>query len=102
MTVNPFESIVDRYLKKSPCPRIFPLQKRLDYCVENAVASKAQGTLIHVYDGDNAQAWEAPEAIKALKAVGMPATRVKNQPYLLSDTDKEALRTEIKEFAEAL
>ena len=102
MTVNPFESIVDRYLKKSPCPRIFPLQRRLDYCVESAVASNARGTLIHVNEGDNAQAWEAPEQIKALKATGIPATRVKNQPYLLSDADKEALKTEIKEFIETL
>ncbi|MBU4317021.1 MAG: 2-hydroxyacyl-CoA dehydratase family protein [Proteobacteria bacterium] len=102
MTVNPFESIIDRYLKKSPCPRIFPLQRRLDYCVESAVASKARGTLIHVYEGDNAQAWEAPEEINALKAAGIPATRVKNQPYLLSDANKEELKTEIKEFIEAL
>ena len=102
MTVNPFESIIDRYHKKSPCPRIFPLQRRLDYCVENAVASKAQGTVIHVYEGDNAQAWEAPEEIKALNAAGMPATRVKNQPYLLTDADKKALKAEIKEFIETL
>jgi benzoyl-CoA reductase/2-hydroxyglutaryl-CoA dehydratase subunit BcrC/BadD/HgdB len=98
MTINPFESIIDRYLKKSPCPRIFPLQRRLDYCVESALASKARGTLIHVYEGDNAQAWEAPEQIKALKAAGMPATRVKNQPYLLSEADQEALKAEIREF----
>ena len=102
MTVNPFESIVDRYLKKSPCPRIFPLQKRIDYCVKNTVASNAKATLIHVYEGDNAQAWEAPDQIKALKAAGMPAKRVKNQPYLLSDSDKDELKTEIKEFIEAL
>ena len=102
MHIDPFESIVDRYLKKSPCPRIYPLQRRIDYCVKSATASNARGALIHVYDGDNAQAWEAPEQIKALNAAGMPATRVRNQPYRLSDADKEALKAEIREFIKAL
>ena len=101
-TLNPFESIVDRYLKKSPCPRMFPLQRRIDYCVRNAVESKAQGALFHIYEGDNLQAWEAPEEIKALKATGMPVAYLKKQPYLLSGADKEDLKTEIKEFIKTL
>jgi benzoyl-CoA reductase/2-hydroxyglutaryl-CoA dehydratase subunit BcrC/BadD/HgdB len=101
-TINPFESIVDRYLKKSPCPRLFPLQKRIDYCVRNAVESKAQGALFHIYVGDNLQAWEAPEEIKALKAHGIPVVYLKKQPYLLSDPDKEDLRAEIKDFVKTL
>ncbi|MEW6186235.1 MAG: 2-hydroxyacyl-CoA dehydratase family protein [Thermodesulfobacteriota bacterium] len=101
-TVNLFQSIVDRYLKKSPCPRMFPLQKRIDYCVQKAIESKAQGALFHIYVGDNLQAWEAPEEIKALRANGLPVAYLKKQPYLLSDTDKEGLRTEIKEFIKTL
>jgi benzoyl-CoA reductase/2-hydroxyglutaryl-CoA dehydratase subunit BcrC/BadD/HgdB len=101
-TINPFESIVDRYLKKSPCPRMFPLQKRIDYCVRSAVESRAQGALFHIYVGDNLQAWEAPEEIKALKATGLPVVYLKKQPYLLSDPDKEDLRTEIKDFIKTL
>lgn len=101
-TINPFESIVERYLKKSPCPRIFPLQRRIDYCVKNALESKAQGALFHIYIGDNVQAWEAPEEIKALKATGIPVAYLKKQPYLLSDADKEDLRTEVKDFIDTL
>jgi len=100
--INPFESIVERYLKKSPCPRMFPLQRRIDYCVQNAVELKAQGALFHIYVGDNAQAWEAPEEIKALKATGMPVAYLKKQPYLLSEADKEDLRTEINDFIKTL
>jgi benzoyl-CoA reductase/2-hydroxyglutaryl-CoA dehydratase subunit BcrC/BadD/HgdB len=100
--INPLESIVDRYLKKSPCPRMMPLQRRIDYCVRNAVESKAQGALFHIYQGDNAQAWEAPEEIKALKAVGIPVAYLKKQPYRLSDVNKEDLRTEIKDFIKTL
>jgi benzoyl-CoA reductase/2-hydroxyglutaryl-CoA dehydratase subunit BcrC/BadD/HgdB len=100
--INPLESIVDRYLKKSPCPRMMPLQRRIDYCVGNAVESKAQGTLFHIYEGDNAQAWEAPEEIKALKAVGMPVAYLKKQPYRLSDADKADLKAEINNFIKTL
>jgi benzoyl-CoA reductase/2-hydroxyglutaryl-CoA dehydratase subunit BcrC/BadD/HgdB len=101
-TINSFESIVDRYLKKSPCPRMFPLQKRIDYCVQKALESKAQGALFHIYVGDNLQAWEAPEEIKALKANGIPIVYLKKQPYLLSETDSEDLRTSIKDFIKTL
>ena len=101
-TIDPFESIVERYLKKSPCPRMFPLQRRIDYCLRNAIESKAQGALFHIYIGDNAQAWEAPEEIKALKANGIPVAYLKKQPYLLSDADKEDLRTEVKDFIDTL
>lgn len=101
-TINPFESIVDRYLKKSPCPRMFPLQRRIDYCVQKALESKAQGALFHIYVGDNLQAWEAPEEIKALKANGIPVVYLKKQPYLLSEVDKEDLRTSIKDFIKTL
>jgi benzoyl-CoA reductase subunit C len=101
-TINPFESIVERYLKKSPCPRMFPLQRRIDYCLRNAIESKAQGALFHIYIGDNVQAWEAPEEIKALKANGIPVAYLKKQPYLLSGADKEDLRTEVKDFIDTL
>jgi len=101
-SVSPLESIVDRYLKKSPCPRMFPLQRRIDYCVRNAVESNAQGVLFHIYEGDNVQAWEAPEEIKSLKAAGMPVSYLKKQPYLLSDADKEDLGNEIKAFIKTI
>ena len=101
-TINPFESIVERYLKKSPCPRMFPLQRRIDYCVEKAFESKAQGALFHIYIGDNVQAWEAPEEVKVLKANGIPVAYLKKQPYLLSNADKEDLRTEVKDFIDTL
>jgi benzoyl-CoA reductase/2-hydroxyglutaryl-CoA dehydratase subunit BcrC/BadD/HgdB len=101
-TINPFESIVDRYLKKSPCPRMFPLQKRIDYCVQKVVESKAQGVLFHIYVGDNLQAWETPEEIKALKAKGIPVVYLKKQPYLLSEAAKEDLRIKIKDFIRTL
>lgn len=100
--IDPLESIIDRYLKKSPCPRMVPLQKRIDYCVRSAVESKAQGALFHIYDGDNAQAWEAPEEIKALKAAGIPAAYLKKQPYLLSDTDRAGLKIDIENFIQTL
>jgi benzoyl-CoA reductase/2-hydroxyglutaryl-CoA dehydratase subunit BcrC/BadD/HgdB len=102
LTINPFESLVDRYLKKPPCPRLFPLQRRIDYCVQSAIDSKAQGALFHIYLGDNLQAWEAPEEIKALKDKGIPVVYLKKQPYLLSDADKEELGASIKAFIRTL
>jgi benzoyl-CoA reductase/2-hydroxyglutaryl-CoA dehydratase subunit BcrC/BadD/HgdB len=39
--LEPLEGIIDRYARKSPCPRMYPLRRRIDYCLGNALQCRA-------------------------------------------------------------
>jgi benzoyl-CoA reductase/2-hydroxyglutaryl-CoA dehydratase subunit BcrC/BadD/HgdB len=93
----PFEAVVDRYNNKAPCPRIFPLSRRIDYCVDCAVSARAQGAIFYSMENDP-QAWDIPDEIKKLNEKGIPSLYLKNQPYLISQPD--LTRANIKEFIE--
>jgi benzoyl-CoA reductase/2-hydroxyglutaryl-CoA dehydratase subunit BcrC/BadD/HgdB len=95
----PFEAVVDRYNNKAPCPRIFPLSRRMDYCVDCAVAAGAQGAIFYNMENDP-QAWDIPDEIKKLSEKGIPSLYLKNQPYLISQP--EPTRAKIQEFIESL
>ena len=95
-TLDPFEAIIDRYHNKSPCPRMFPLSRRIDYCVNGAVSAGAQGVIINVYEFDEALMWEIPDTVKALEEKGIPSLHLRNQPYRIMDP--ELLSPRIGEF----
>ncbi|MFC1533978.1 2-hydroxyacyl-CoA dehydratase subunit D [Thermodesulfobacteriota bacterium] len=92
---DPLEALIDRYHKKSPCPRMFPIQARIDYCLQSAKTAKAQGAIFYVYK-DDAQAWEIPDELKVFKSEGIPTLNLKTQPYLISEPEK--LKESISEF----
>jgi benzoyl-CoA reductase/2-hydroxyglutaryl-CoA dehydratase subunit BcrC/BadD/HgdB len=92
---NPLEALVDRYHHKSPCPRTYPLIRRVEYCVKSTVDAKAQGVIFNSMENDS-QAWDIPDEIKALEEKGIPSLYLKKQPYLI--TDPESTRASIKEF----
>ncbi|MFC1820792.1 2-hydroxyacyl-CoA dehydratase subunit D, partial [Thermodesulfobacteriota bacterium] len=83
---DPLEPLVDRYHKKSPCPRMFPVSRRIDYCVKSALDAKAQGVIFYIYEND-AQAWEVPDEVKELEAKGIPTISFKMQQYLISEPE---------------
>jgi benzoyl-CoA reductase/2-hydroxyglutaryl-CoA dehydratase subunit BcrC/BadD/HgdB len=87
-SLDPLEAIIDRYHNKSPCSRMFPMTRRVNYCVENTLMSKARGVIFYVYALDGAEALETPDKIKALEAKGIPSLYLKKQPYLISDQDQ--------------
>ena len=95
-TVDPLEAIIDRYHHKSPCSRMYPMARRIDYCMEKTLESKAQGVIFYVYTLDGAESLETPDKIRALEAQGIPALYLKKQSYLLSDREK--LKGEIENF----
>ncbi|MBN1383109.1 MAG: 2-hydroxyacyl-CoA dehydratase [Deltaproteobacteria bacterium] len=97
---DPFEALADRYHNKSPCPRMFPLSRRIDYCVNSAVSAGAQGAIINVYEFDEALMWEIPDAVKALEEKGIPSLHLRNQPYRIADPD--LLTSRIREFIKSI
>ncbi|HEY31666.1 MAG TPA: 2-hydroxyacyl-CoA dehydratase [Dehalococcoidia bacterium] len=100
MASDPLEAIIDRYNNKAPCSRMYPLSRRIEYCLRNALESKAQGVIFNIYRFDDIQAWETPDEIKELKEKGIPTLYLKDQPYLIAEP--EALKTKIEEFVQGI
>ena len=98
-TIDPLEAIIDRYHFKSPCSRMFPMQRRIDYCLRSAEEAGAQQAIFFVYKHDNAEAWEIPEKMKALGEKGIGTLVLKNQPYRISELEK--LKAELNQFFSA-
>jgi benzoyl-CoA reductase/2-hydroxyglutaryl-CoA dehydratase subunit BcrC/BadD/HgdB len=84
-SLEPLEAIIDRYLRKSPCPRMYPISRRINYCVENAVNVKAQGIVFNVLEYDSVQTWEIPSMMQKSKAAGIPGLHLKHQPYVIKE-----------------
>ena len=95
---DPTEAVMARYNGKSPCTRMYPLSRRVDYCLQSALATKAQGVIFNVFQHDEMQAWETPDEIKALKEKGIPSLYLKDQPYWIAEP--ETLKQKISEFIE--
>lgn len=95
-SLEPLEAIVDRYHNKSPCPRMFPMSRRIEYCLQSSVEAKAQGAVFSVFKHDGAEAWEIPDKIKALEEKGIHSLYLRNQPYLISEPGQ--LKTSIDKF----
>jgi len=100
ITLDPVDAVINRYNNKAPCSRMYPLSRRIEYCLRNALESKAQGVIFNIYRFDEIQAWETPDEIKVLKEKGIPALYLKDQPYLI--TEPEALKTKIEEFVQGI
>ncbi len=102
VSLDPLEAIAERYHLKSPCPRMHPMDRRVEYCLRSAVEAKAQGMIFFFLEWDNALAWEYPDQKKALEEKGIPTVCFEMQKYLLSDPERERLRTRIEQFVEAI
>jgi benzoyl-CoA reductase/2-hydroxyglutaryl-CoA dehydratase subunit BcrC/BadD/HgdB len=96
LTLDPVEAIIDRYNHKTPCSRMYPLSRRIEYCLKSASEAKAQGVIFNIQRFDEIQAWETPDEIKALKEIGIPSLYLKDQPYRISEPG--ALKNRIEEF----
>jgi len=99
-SLDPLEAIVDRYHNKSPCPRMYPMSRLIEYCLRSAVDAKAHGAICHVFKHDVAEAWTSPDKIKALEEKGIYTLPLKDQPYLISEPGP--LKASIEKFVGAI
>jgi hypothetical protein len=79
---------------------MYPLSRLVDYCVHNAVNTKAQAAICFVYQNDVAEDWATTDKIKALQARNIPALALRNQKYLIKDPD--SLRTSLGKFVQTI
>jgi benzoyl-CoA reductase/2-hydroxyglutaryl-CoA dehydratase subunit BcrC/BadD/HgdB len=97
-SLDALEAIADAYQNKAPCTWAYPMSLRAEYCRQKAVEAKAQGAIFYISEFDYAQIWDFPDQKKALEEKGIPTICFKDQKYLLSDTERERLKTSIGEF----
>ena len=96
------EAIADRYQYKSPCPWVYPMGLRVEYCLRKAEEAKAQGAIFFLSEWDFGETWDYPDRKKALEEKGLPTICFKNQQYLLADPERERLKTSIEEFVKGI
>jgi len=101
-SLDPLDAIADRYQNKSPCPWTYPMELRVEYSLQKAVESKAQGTIFYISEFDYAQTWDYPEQKKALEEKDIPSICFKHQEYLLSGPERERLKTSTEEFIKGI
>ena len=97
---DPFESIVDRYQNKSPCPRMYPISESVNYCQRSAVEAKAKGAICYVYADDVAETWLTREKVKALQEKGIPVVALTGQEYMI--TKSEPIKTAVETLAKGI
>jgi benzoyl-CoA reductase/2-hydroxyglutaryl-CoA dehydratase subunit BcrC/BadD/HgdB len=99
---NPLEALTARYHLKSPCPRMYPISSRVDYCMERMKKAKAKGVVFYIMESDYAQTWEYPDQEKALREAGVSTLCFKRQKYLIPEEDKKRMKMEIERFVRNL
>ncbi|MFC1534986.1 2-hydroxyacyl-CoA dehydratase subunit D [Thermodesulfobacteriota bacterium] len=97
-SLPPVEAIASRYHLKSPCPRMYPLEARVDYCLQGALEAKAQGVIFNIFEWDYAQTWEYPEVNKALEQKKVPTLTFKKQSYRISEDGRRQIVDRLKPF----
>ena len=102
ISLDPLEAISDRYHLKSPCPWMGPMAQRVEYCLSKAVEAKVQGVIFFCNAWDCVETWDYPDQKKALEEKGIPTICFEMQKYLLSDTDKEQIKTSLERFIESI
>jgi len=100
-SADPIEALVDRYHARPSRLRTQSSAQRVDYCVQNALKAKAQGTTFYLLEWDPALAWDQPDQKKVLDEKGIPSICFSDQKYSLSDADRETLKTNVEQFVTA-
>jgi benzoyl-CoA reductase/2-hydroxyglutaryl-CoA dehydratase subunit BcrC/BadD/HgdB len=101
-SLDPIEAISDRYHLKSPSPRMYSIDRRIEYCLRNAIEAKAQGVIFFFLEWDSAPAWDYPDQKKALEDKGLPTLCFDTQRYWLSAPEKKQLKVGVEQFMEAI
>jgi len=71
------------------------IDRKIEYCVRSVIEAGAQGVLFFFHEWDNAPAWDYPDQKEALEKRGIPTLSFDMQKYLLSDSDKEKIKTRV-------
>ncbi len=97
---DPLEAISHRYHYKSPCPYIYQVGLRAEYCRDKTLEARAQGVVFNIFQWDPAHTWDYPEQKAALDKAGIPSICFREQPYRLSQP--AAIKSALEKFIKTL
>ncbi|OGW15725.1 MAG: hypothetical protein A3G93_08590 [Nitrospinae bacterium RIFCSPLOWO2_12_FULL_45_22] len=94
---EPLNALARRYLSRFPCPRMHPLESRVQYIVQMAQDFAVDGVIYEVIKFCDLHANTYPLIKKGLQEVGVPVLKLERE-YLFSATGQ--LKTRIQAFFE--
>lgn len=97
-SADPMEALAARYHTRPSRFRTQSSDQRVQYCTQKSVSAGAQGVIFYLLEWDPAPAWDQPDQKNALKEKGIPSLYFSDQKYLLSDSDKALLKSEVEHF----
>ena len=99
---DPLRSLALSYQRSNLCPTTYPLRRRIDYCLEQALVARAEGVIFYLREWDGAAAWEYPRLKQAFERAGLPTLCLARQKYKLEAADRDALAGELSRFVSSL
>ncbi len=97
-SMDPMEALADRYHARPSRFRTQSSDQRVQYCTQKSVSAGAQGVIFYLLEWDPAPAWDQPDQKNALEEKGISSLYFSDQKYLLSDSDKALLKTDVERF----
>jgi bcr-type benzoyl-CoA reductase subunit C len=99
-SMEPLDALTDRYHTKSHEGRMHPLSELVNYVVQCARDSGAQGAIFNYLQWDDSHGWNFPSQRDALAEIGIPSMAFEMQEYKIRN--QEQLRTRTEAFVEMI
>ena len=97
---NPVEALANRYLHKAPCPRMIPMERRLEDFRQKVKDSKPQGVIFYLLRWCDTNMWDYVALKDILQELGIPHYYLDMQEYRV--TNPESLRTRVEALIESI
>ena len=97
---DPLEAICRRYMCTPPHPSKSTVQQRVDYCLRQVEAARADAVIFVMLEGDHPPHWDYPEQQRALHARGIPTLCLPWQRIDMARDD--AVRAQVATFTESI
>lgn len=83
---DPMTMLAQRWDCSAACGFRLPFKATTDNIVRRAKAAHADAVILNVFRNDQTQIWDTPGQLEALKAAGLPALHLAEQPHVLEDS----------------
>lgn len=99
-TADPIDALTDRYQFRAPSPTKVTVQERVQYLTRQVAATRPDGVLFYILQGENPAMWDYPEQRNAMEAMGIPTLCLDHQSYAIDAADE--LKSRIMSFIRSL
>lgn len=96
------DGIVDRYHLRDKSASKATISERVNSLIHQVKESNAQGVIFYIRRADDACLWDFPQQKEALNHMNIPVLLLDEQPYYLTQSDKDNIRTQVSNFIESI